>query len=73
MRQDVGAWTGTGGTADVASNWTKMRVVEVRHPRNYAYEGLTIAELAEATGKHPMDAVHIHFCLIIIVFIAEIS
>src|SRR5260370_32754545 len=33
-----------------------MRVVEVRHPRNYQYEGLTIAEFAEATGKHPMDA-----------------
>jgi len=33
MRQDVGAWTGTGGQADVVSNWAKMRVVEVRHPR----------------------------------------
>jgi N-acyl-D-amino-acid deacylase len=56
MRQDVGAWTGTGGQADVVSNWAKMRVVEVRHPRNYQYEGMTVAELAEATGKHPMDA-----------------
>ena len=56
MRQDVGAWTGTGGTADVASDWSKMRVVEVRHERNFQYEGMTIAELAEATGKHPMDA-----------------
>ena len=56
MRQDVGAWTGAGGTADVASDWSKMRVVEVRHDRNFEYEGLTVAELAEATGKHPMDA-----------------
>ncbi len=56
MRRDVGAWAGTGGTADVTANWAKMRVVEVRHPRNFRYEGLTIAELAEATGKHPMDA-----------------
>ena len=56
MRRDVGAWTGTGGQADTVSNWAKMRVVEVRHPRNYQYEGLTISELAEATGKHPMDA-----------------
>ena len=56
MRQDVGAWAGTGGTADVTANWAKMRVVEVRQPRNFQYEGLTIAELAEATGKHPMDA-----------------
>src|SRR5439155_19451729 len=38
------------------SNWAKMRVVEVRQPRNYQYEGLTIAELAAVTGKHPMDA-----------------
>ena len=56
MRRDVGAWAGTGGTADVTANWAKMRVVEVWQPRNFQYEGLTIAELAEATGKHPMDA-----------------
>jgi len=56
MRRDVGAWTGTGGQADTVSNWAKMRVVEVREPRNFQYEGLTIAELAAATGKHPMDA-----------------
>jgi len=56
MRRDVGAWAGTGGQADTVSNWAKMRVVEVREPRNYQYEGMTIAELAQATGKHPMDA-----------------
>jgi len=56
MRRDVGAWTGTGGQADTVSNWAKMRVVEVRQPRNYQFEGLTIAELAAVTGKHPMDA-----------------
>ena len=56
MKQDVGAWVGMGGTADISANWSKMRVVEVREPRNYEYEGLNVAELAEATGKHPMDA-----------------
>ena len=57
MKQDVGGeWTGIGGTADVAANWTKMRVVEVRKDSNLQYEGMNIAELAEATGKHPMDA-----------------
>ena len=57
MKQDVGGeWTGIGGTADVAANWTKMRVVEVRKDSNLKYEGMNIAELAEATGKHPMDA-----------------
>jgi integrase len=58
MRQDVGAWIGTGGQADTVSNWAKMRVVEVRHPRNYQYGGMTVAELAEATGKHPMALHH---------------
>ena len=57
MKQDVGGeWTGIGGTADVAANWSKMRVVEVRKDSNLKYEGMNIAELAEATGKHPMDA-----------------
>ena len=57
MKQDVGGeWTGIGGTADVAANWTKLRVVEVRKDSNLQYEGMNIAELAEATGKHPMDA-----------------
>jgi N-acyl-D-aspartate/D-glutamate deacylase len=64
MKQDVGgaetktgaAGSGQGGTADVASNWAKMRVVEVRKDSNLQYEGMTVAELAEATGKHPMDA-----------------
>jgi len=56
MKQDVGAYAGGGGGADVASDWSKMRVVEVRHPRNYQYEGKTVAELAAITGKHPMDA-----------------
>ena len=56
MRQDVGAYSGQGGAADVAADWSKMRVVEVRNERNFQYEGLTIADLAEMTGKHPMDA-----------------
>ncbi len=56
MRQDVGKYAGAGGGADAASDWSKMRVVEIRHPRNFQYEGKTIAELAHMTGKHPMDA-----------------
>jgi N-acyl-D-aspartate/D-glutamate deacylase len=56
MRQDVGVWAGIGGAADAASDWTKMRVVEVRHERNFQYEGLNMLELGELTGKHPMDA-----------------
>ena len=56
MMQDVGAYAGAGGGADITSDWAKMHVVEVRHERNFQYEGKTIAELAEMTGKHPMDA-----------------
>jgi N-acyl-D-aspartate/D-glutamate deacylase len=33
-----------------------MRIVEVRKDSNLKYEGMNIAELAEATGQHPMDA-----------------
>ena len=56
MKQDIGTYVGQGGAADAASDWAKMRVVEVRHERNFKYEGKNIAELAEMTGKHPMDA-----------------
>ncbi len=56
MRAQVGAYVGEGGGADAASDWSKMRVVEIREDRNLQYEGMNIAELATATGKHPMDA-----------------
>lgn len=56
MRQDVGGYAGAGGGADVTSDWAKMRIVEVRQDRNLQYEGKNIAELAQITGKHPMDA-----------------
>ena len=55
MKQDLGAYAGGGG-GDVAGDWSKMKILEVRQPRNYQYEGLNITELAEMTGKHPMDA-----------------
>ncbi len=56
MRAQVGAYVGEGGGADAASDWSKMRIVEIREDRNLQYEGMNIAELATATGKHPMDA-----------------
>ena len=56
MRAQVGAYVGEGGGADAASDWSKMRIVEVREDRNLQYEGMNIAELAMETGKHPMDA-----------------
>jgi N-acyl-D-aspartate/D-glutamate deacylase len=57
MREDVGGWVvDAGNTAVVAANWSKMRVVEVRKDSNLQYEGMNISQLAEATGKDPMDA-----------------
>ena len=38
------------------TNWSTMRVLEVVHERNYKYEGITLKELAEMTGEHPLDA-----------------
>ena len=38
------------------TDWTRLQVVEVAHERNLKYEGLSIADIAEAEGKHPLDA-----------------
>ena len=38
------------------TDWTKTQVVEVVHERNLKYEGLNISDIAEAEGKHPLDA-----------------
>ena len=50
MKQDVDQYPSN------RTNWSTMRVLEVVHERNYPYEGITIEELAEKTGKHPLDA-----------------
>ena len=38
------------------TDWTETRVVQVAHDRNFKYEGMTIAQIAESEGKHPLDA-----------------
>ena len=38
------------------TDWTRAKVLQVAHERNYKYEGLSIAEIAEMQGKHPVDA-----------------
>ncbi len=53
MKKDVSAYTGSG---ERGSDWSKIKVVEVRDPKNFQFEGLTVAEIAEMTGKHPVDA-----------------
>ena len=37
------------------TDWTQVQVVEVALERNLQYEGLSIADIAEAEGKHPLD------------------
>jgi N-acyl-D-aspartate/D-glutamate deacylase len=38
------------------TEWSGFKILEVAEERNYKYEGLTVQELAESTGKHPLDA-----------------
>ena len=38
------------------TDWARLQVVEVALERNLKYEGLSIADIAEAEGKHPLDA-----------------
>ena len=38
------------------TDWTQVQVVEVALERNLKYEGLSIADIADAENKHPLDA-----------------
>ena len=38
------------------TDWSRVTVLETVHERNYKYDGSTIAEIAAADGKHPVDA-----------------
>ena len=37
------------------TDWSKMKVLEVVHDRNYKYEGMTIENIAVTEGKDPLD------------------
>jgi N-acyl-D-amino-acid deacylase len=39
-----------------AGSWQDMWVTYFKHARNHRFEGRSIAEVAEMTGKHPVDA-----------------
>ena len=43
-------------TSHARADWSKVTVLQVVHDRNHKYEGMTIKELAKATGKDPLDA-----------------
>ena len=38
------------------TDWTLVNVIQVAQERNFDYEGMTIAEIAQKQGKHPLDA-----------------
>ncbi len=50
MRQDV------LDRPHARTDWNQMTVVETVHERNRAFEGLTVAELAQKQNKDPLDA-----------------
>ena len=50
MKRDVEDWP------NFRTDWTKLAVLQVAQQSNQHYEGMTIQELAEARGQHPLDA-----------------
>ena len=50
MKRDVEDWP------NFRTDWSRMRVLEAVYERNHRYEGMSINELSEATGKDPLDA-----------------
>ena len=50
MKQDVEDWP------HPRTDWKRMTVLEVANDRNYKYEGMSIQEIAESEGKHPLDS-----------------
>ena len=50
MKLDVEKWP------HHRTDWTKLAVLQTAQQSNQKYEGMTIQELAEARGQHPVDA-----------------
>jgi N-acyl-D-aspartate/D-glutamate deacylase len=50
MKQDVENWP------NFRTDWTRLRVLQTVQQENQQYEGMSIKELAELQGKHPLDA-----------------
>ncbi|MEE9247617.1 MAG: amidohydrolase family protein, partial [Dehalococcoidia bacterium] len=52
MKKDIAEWDAT----DFHKDWTKFKVLETVHERNYKYDGMSIAQIAQKEGKDPVDA-----------------
>ena len=50
MKQDVEGWPNS------RTDWSRLRVLQTERQSNQQYEGMSIKELAEFQGKHPLDA-----------------
>ena len=50
MKQDVEDWP------NFRTDWDRLRVLQTEEQRNQKYEGMSIRELADSQGKHPLDA-----------------
>jgi N-acyl-D-amino-acid deacylase len=50
MKEDVEKWP------HFRTTWSILKVLETAFDRNEDFEGMTISELSEKTGKHPVDA-----------------
>ena len=50
MKADVEKWP------LFKTDWSIVKVLEVVHERNHKYEGLTVNQVAELMGVHPIDA-----------------
>ena len=57
MKQDLVAKSASQSVmADDRTDWTKFKVLQVAEGRNFKYEGMTIAQIADQENKHPLDA-----------------
>lgn len=55
LRQDVKAELAQPKRRLFDGHWHLMQVAQVKHERNRAMEGKTVADLGRAAGKHPFD------------------
>ena len=52
MKKDIAEWEAT----DFHKDWSKFKVLAAVQERNYKYDGMSIAEIAQLEGKDPVDA-----------------
>ncbi len=57
MKQDLEEKSASqAAMADDRTDWTSFKVLQVAQERNFKYEGMSIAQIADLENKHPLDA-----------------